>query len=347
MRQRAAASDVVIVNHHLLCADACGPPERVRRGDSRVQPRGDRRSAPARGRRDAVLRLQRQQLPGRGAGARRRAARAARAPSIRRSPAARSPARSRASATTRARSSASSRSRTGRATRRAARSGSGRRRRRSGTRARRRSICSARIDALDVRAAAPGGVGRRRRPTRARRPRRRSPRSCAARGRTARRPALPAARLRARVRLLRRVPRAGHLPAGVADRRLDDRPRAAARPHADDRADVGDADGGRRRSSTSGRGWASRAPTSCACASEFDFARQAILYLPPRMPDPRSPDFAAGRGARGRGDSPAHARPRLRAVHELRVAARGAGHRRDGARLPDSRAGHGAAHRSS
>ncbi len=31
--------------------------------------------------------------------------------------------------------------------------------------------------------------------------------------------------------------------------------------------------------------------------SEFDFARQAILYLPPRMPDPRSPDFvmAAGR----------------------------------------------------
>jgi hypothetical protein len=27
-------------------------------------------------------------------------------------------------------------------------------------------------------------------------------------------------------------------------------------------------------------------------ASEFDFAEQAILYLPPRMPDPRSPDFA-------------------------------------------------------
>jgi ATP-dependent DNA helicase DinG len=31
--------------------------------------------------------------------------------------------------------------------------------------------------------------------------------------------------------------------------------------------------------------------------SEFDYGRQAILYLPPRMPDPRSPDFpiAAGR----------------------------------------------------
>jgi ATP-dependent DNA helicase DinG len=26
--------------------------------------------------------------------------------------------------------------------------------------------------------------------------------------------------------------------------------------------------------------------------SEFDYARQALLYLPPRMPDPRSPDFS-------------------------------------------------------
>ena len=30
--------------------------------------------------------------------------------------------------------------------------------------------------------------------------------------------------------------------------------------------------------------------------SEFDFARQAILYLPPRMPDPRSPEFAMAAG---------------------------------------------------
>jgi ATP-dependent DNA helicase DinG len=30
--------------------------------------------------------------------------------------------------------------------------------------------------------------------------------------------------------------------------------------------------------------------------SEFDFTSQAILYLPPRMPDPRSPDFAAAAG---------------------------------------------------
>jgi ATP-dependent DNA helicase DinG len=30
--------------------------------------------------------------------------------------------------------------------------------------------------------------------------------------------------------------------------------------------------------------------------SEFDFERQAILYLPPRMPDPRSPDFTSAAG---------------------------------------------------
>jgi ATP-dependent DNA helicase DinG len=36
--------------------------------------------------------------------------------------------------------------------------------------------------------------------------------------------------------------------------------------------------------------------TEVRLASEFDYARQAILYLPPRMPDPRSPAFAAAAG---------------------------------------------------
>jgi ATP-dependent DNA helicase DinG len=37
--------------------------------------------------------------------------------------------------------------------------------------------------------------------------------------------------------------------------------------------------------------------TELRLPSEFDYTRQALLYLPPRMPDPRSPDFgmAAGR----------------------------------------------------
>jgi ATP-dependent DNA helicase DinG len=38
-------------------------------------------------------------------------------------------------------------------------------------------------------------------------------------------------------------------------------------------------------------------PQEVRLTSEFDFSRQAILYLPPRMPDPRQPEFitAAGR----------------------------------------------------
>jgi ATP-dependent DNA helicase DinG len=39
-----------------------------------------------------------------------------------------------------------------------------------------------------------------------------------------------------------------------------------------------------------------RATTILRLASEFDFKRQAILYLPRRMPDPRSPDFSAAAG---------------------------------------------------
>lgn len=39
-----------------------------------------------------------------------------------------------------------------------------------------------------------------------------------------------------------------------------------------------------------------RAARQLCLPSEFDFATQAILYLPPRMPDPRSPAFAAAVG---------------------------------------------------
>ena len=59
--------------------------------------------------------------------------------------------------------------------------------------------------------------------------------------------------------------------------------------------------------------------------SEFDFAQQAILYLPPRMPDPRSQRVPAGGRPRGGRDPEAHARARVRPVHQLRDAARCAG----------------------
>ena len=73
MRQRAAASDVVIVNHHLLCADAAVRQSAPRRGHPRLQSCDRRRSASARGGRDAVFRFQRQQLSGGGARPRHRA----------------------------------------------------------------------------------------------------------------------------------------------------------------------------------------------------------------------------------------------------------------------------------
>ena len=63
MRQRAAASDVVIVNHHLLVRGRRGPAERLRRGHSALQPRDHRRGASARRRRHAVFRHRGQQLP--------------------------------------------------------------------------------------------------------------------------------------------------------------------------------------------------------------------------------------------------------------------------------------------
>ena len=73
--------------------------------------------------------------------------------------------------------------------------------------------------------------------------------------------------------------------------------------------------------------------------SEFDYKRQAILYLPRQMPDPRSVDFTRGRGTRNPGDSRGEPRTRLRALHELRRAARGPGHRGGGASLSGARAG--------
>ena len=73
--------------------------------------------------------------------------------------------------------------------------------------------------------------------------------------------------------------------------------------------------------------------------SEFDFERQTVLYLPPRMPDPRSPEFDGRRRPRGDRDPQADARTRVRAVHQLRHAARRAGDGGDGARLPDPGAG--------
>ena len=115
----------------------------------------------------------------------------------------------------------------------------------------------------------------------------------ATRRRAAHRPALPHARRRSRLRLSTWSTGAGAVSsARVADRRLADRPRRAVRP-------LSHASSSRRPRSP----WTARSPTSkggsvsaradeIRVPSEFDFARQALLYLPRRMPPPKSPSFA-------------------------------------------------------
>ena len=125
-----------------------------------------------------------------------------------------------------------------------------------------------------------------------------------------------------RLRLLRRVPRQGHFSPRGADRRLEHRPRRAVRADADDRVDVGHADGGRplRLRSRAARDSVGR--RAAAARPSSISRRQAVLYLPPRMPDPRSQRVHDRRRPRSRRDPQAHRRPGVRPVHQLRRATR-------------------------
>ena len=62
----------------------------------------------------------------------------------------------------------------------------------------------------------------------------------------------------------------------------------------------------------------------CGCASEFDYARQAILYLPRACRIRARREFAAAAAREVVEILKRTARPRVRAVHELRHPARGA-----------------------
>ena len=240
MRQRAAESDVVIVNHHLLCADAAVRQSTYGEVIPDCQLRGGRRGAPARGRRHAVLRHRGQQLPRRRPGARRRA----RAEPWRRSTdrELRDAARGAhaASTITRARSSAAW------PWRGTSRGGVGEERLRIGPDwfgdivddgPRRWSARSTGSRRVDARWPAPTPArGRQRRPTR-------TPPTLARRaGGAARRSALPARSVEPALRLLPRDARPRRVPARGADRRLGaSSASSCCRPHARHRADVGDA----------------------------------------------------------------------------------------------------------
>ena len=77
--------------------------------------------------------------------------------------------------------------------------------------------------------------------------------------------------------------------------------------------------------------------------SEFDYARQSILYLPKGIPDPRRAGIRRRRGARDRQHPEADVGPRVRSVHQLRKSARGPAHRGCRARVSDPRPGNRAA----
>ena len=161
----------------------------------------------------------------------------------------------------------------------------------------------------------------------------------AARRRAARRPQVPAARRRPGLRVFPRRPRPRRLPARVADRRLGHPARDAARSDEDAGADVGDAD--------LGRVVRVRAQPAGHPRRRRDPARLGVRLRATGDPLPAAQDAGSavaavrpGRGARDRRDPEAHAGARVRAVHQLRQPARGARGRRSGARVPDPRAGH-------
>jgi len=57
--------------------------------------------------------------------------------------------------------------------------------------------------------------------------------------------------------------------------------------------------------------------------SHFDYQKQALFYVPPDLPDPRTPQFAAKAADRGPTPTRDHTRTRLRALYQLRADERG------------------------
>ena len=330
-----------------------GPAERVRRSDSRVQLRHRRRSAPARRRRDAVLRRVGEQLPVRGARARRRAA-------DRRRRRRRQGARAARGARPRARiaRTISSAALASNVPSRAQQSSENRVRITATTLEpfyEDAALLMSALDQLEATAALDQASAARSRQAAGRRRRWTSPGSSRRAGELRDELRFVLKARRARLRLFSRNARPRAVPARGADRRLHHRPRCAVRSHEGDGADIGHADGRGHRSTTSAAGSGSKSPGATRflkLPSEFDYARQAILYLPRRMPDPRSADFTAAaareiisilEATQGRAFVLFTSYAAMRAVQaiaeiELPLSDSGAGHRRRARRCSSSSA---------
>ena len=100
-------------------------------------------------------------------------------------------------------------------------------------------------------------------------------------------------RRRPRVRLLDRAPRPRNVSASHADRRFAAARRKAVRRDRHGGADFGDAGGGGRVRVHESSAWACATRARWWSPSHFDYAKQALLYVPQNLPDPRSPAFTA------------------------------------------------------
>ena len=157
-------------------------------------------------------------------------------------------------------------------------------------------------------------------------------------GRHARRTRVPASSRRSRLRLLRREPRPRRLLSRGADRRVDGRARTDPRPDAGDRADV--------RHAQRGRVVRVRPPPARCPRCERG---QAALRVPvrgagdslPAARSARSPlaGVRDGREPGGAGDPAAHRGTGIRPLHQLLGPSGGRAPARLGGRLPGARPG--------
>ena len=131
--------------------------------------------------------------------------------------------------------------------------------------------------------------------------------------------------------------------AGRADRRRRHRSRRRPRHARRHRPDVRDADRRIEIRLPARAPGPARARRRWRCRRSSISATQAILYLPPDMPDPRSPEFNRAAADAIAALARPHARPRVRAVHLLRSHARRVRDGRAPHRLARADAGIGAA----
>ena len=106
------------------------------------------------------------------------------------------------------------------------------------------------------------------------------------------------------------------------------------------RSDLGDARRGRIVRLREGTARHPRTPTKSASPPSSTTRARPLLYLPRRMPPPKAPNFAEAAAREIDRDGQAVARASLRALHQLRRAARRPAFRRDGAALSGPGAGH-------